>query len=292
VIAFFSGLIERATQGATGLQRRPRSLFEPAVASDGTALEGVLQIMPPDLDARVDPVERGDASAAPRRELAPGGESIERAPGLDSSADAARPDRSAPADSVSHAARPAGHQPPRASTALLAGAAIDPSRFEIQRDELEPVTRLEPRAPQPVHRPGSGTPLPPPSRDSARPYRSPDGVARNPRVSEAAAAGADRTAVALAPAGAVAVPAGTKPQLVPAGPRIPVPPAVILQSAAGSATRPIGGVAPPAPVHVTIGRVEVRASAPAAERPPARRSAAGPRLTLDDYLNGRRRGAR
>jgi hypothetical protein len=47
--------------------------------------------------------------------------------------------------------------------------------------------------------------------------------------------------------------------------------------------------AEPQPVHITIGRIDVRAVAPQAQqpRPPAKPKAAPP-LALDDYLRGKR----
>jgi hypothetical protein len=62
--------------------------------------------------------------------------------------------------------------------------------------------------------------------------------------------------------------------------------------AAAVASRRTAGGPAPAPetvVRVTIGRIEVRAAAPAAPRAPTQAArSAGPRLTLEEYL--RRRG--
>jgi hypothetical protein len=70
-------------------------------------------------------------------------------------------------------------------------------------------------------------------------------------------------------------------------------PAPIVRSTVDRGPRSNGPAAPPpAPVHVTIGRIEVRATTPAADRPPVRRPAPQPRLSLEDYLSGRRGGAR
>jgi hypothetical protein len=49
--------------------------------------------------------------------------------------------------------------------------------------------------------------------------------------------------------------------------------------------------APPA-IHITIGRVEVRAVAPAAAAVAAPRAAGRPRLSLEDYLKERSGGRR
>jgi len=52
---------------------------------------------------------------------------------------------------------------------------------------------------------------------------------------------------------------------------------------------PASGAAVPPPIQITIGRLEIRASTPAPS-PAPRRRIAGPRLSLDDYLQARSRG--
>jgi hypothetical protein len=114
-------------------------------------------------------------------------------------------------------------------------------------------------------------------------------TAQRPEALRAAALGHSDAAEAAArrparPAVAVARRVETEVQLG----REPVP-AVRRQRAAGERTPGTGHAAPPPPViHVTIGRVEVRAAPP---RPlaaaPAPRPAA-PKLSLDEYLRSRR----
>jgi hypothetical protein len=135
-----------------------------------------------------------------------------------------------------------------------------------------------------------------PPRVAAPTYlaRRADGVIGGPfRTRKDPAAVDELFAAAPAPPITADLPPGTNVPLLGSGPRVPGLPASIVHSSSGRVPRLNGGdEPPPAPVHVTIGRIEVRASAPAAERQPVRRSPAGPRMSLDDYLNGRRRGSR
>jgi hypothetical protein len=82
--------------------------------------------------------------------------------------------------------------------------------------------------------------------------------------------------------------------LLQSEPRLSVLPALLARSQASPRALQSNGLEapPPAPVHVTIGRIEVRATSPAADRPPARRPPAGPRMTLENYLNRPRGGSR
>lgn len=72
----------------------------------------------------------------------------------------------------------------------------------------------------------------------------------------------------------------------------PSRPTVLLAKARidSAARREAPSAAAPAPVQISIGRVEIRAVATIAERPRAVGPAA-PRLSLDDYLRGRNNGA-
>jgi hypothetical protein len=297
---FLAGLVERATLRAPALERRPRSLFEPVVAKGGVAIERLGQATPDDPDDRRDPVERDDPPSTGRGELAADGDPVARAPRLASSAEAAQPHRGMPAAPAFSAARPAGNEPRLASVAEAPRGELEPGAWlEAPRDELEPVTRLDRlpaaaawRQPPPLERQ-----LPPmPPRGAAPPdlARRVDAVTRRPsHARKAPPERDDLPAIVPAPSIPGALPAGTHAPLLRPGIHIPGPPALIVQASAGRGSRLNGGEAmPPAPVHVTIGRIEVRASAPAAERPPVRRSPAGPRMSLDDYLNGRRRGSR
>lgn len=72
------------------------------------------------------------------------------------------------------------------------------------------------------------------------------------------------------------------------------PPAVLLARAQSAAKTPGASFAPPAPapVHISIGRVEVRASTTNTERKPLAAKSATPQLKLEDYLRERSRSAR
>ena len=163
---------------------------------------------------------------------------------------------------------------------------------------LESVARLDTAVAallvqRPPRKVGPETPIS--ARGSTQPYplEHIDGLEHPPRGRSSLVA-ADESAAA----GPALTPnsgplAGTNAPLLRSGPRIPGPSASIVRSHAGPrAPQPNDVMAtPPAPVHVTIARIEVRASAPA-DRPPAHRPPAGPRLSLDAYLNGRRGGSR
>jgi hypothetical protein len=290
---FLAGLVERATLRAQVLDRRSRSLFEPvtpAVAAP-MAVDGAAWAHPGDLDDGSDLAARDEASRALRRELAAGGDPGRRAFRHESStAVDARPHLGMPAAAAPRRARPAGDAP---WPAVFAGA---------RRDENEPGAR--PGAPLDtmlatalVVPPGSPAPRPAPMLARMPAHgspRTPGGIAySSARARTAPPAGSGAAATALPPLATGDVLAGASALLLRSGPRIPAPPASIVRSLEGRGPRSNESVATsPAPVHVTIGRIEVRASAPATDRPPVRRGTPRPRMTLDDYLNGRRGGSR
>lgn len=68
---------------------------------------------------------------------------------------------------------------------------------------------------------------------------------------------------------------------------------VLARSQSAEVARRAQTAAPaPAPVQITIGRVEVRAASGAPERAPRPTGPAAPRLSLDDYLRQRNTGVR
>jgi hypothetical protein len=297
---FLAGLVERATLRTPVLERRPRALFEPVAAQGRVAIEGIASAAPDDLEGRIDPVARGNSSSVLRRERAVGGDPGARAPRLESSAEAVHPYRGAPAAPAFSAARQPSNEPRLASAAVSPHGEHEPvAPLDAQRDEIDPVTRRDTMPATALRgqpRPSERRLPPTPPWVAAQPYlaRRTDGGLRGPsRAGKGPTAVDELFEAASASPTTADLPAGTNVPLLRSGPHIPGLPASIVHSSSGRVPRLNGGGEPsPAPVHVTIGRIEVRASAPAAERPPVRRSPAGPRMSLDDYLNGRRRGSR
>jgi hypothetical protein len=322
---FFAGLVGRAAQRVPVLERRPRSRFEP-VASRGPAIEldGAAPADADDLDGVTDGRDgpAGEPSGARRREPAAGRASV-RVPPLDGAAAPAPLALASPAvlarevqpEAIDEPAAVARLEPALASRSISAPAAIP----------LAPVDRLEPAhagaapefaAPE-LHRPlraavtpsvrpslaepAAVTPIPRGARHgSAATSGSPS--AASPRFATHATHAPqaprdvdgqpDRSAV---PGGPGAPALRTLPSLLApraASPLAQAAPAPIARPAVDRGTRPNGpaAVSPP-PIHVTIGRIEVRATTPAADRP-IRRAPPQPRLSLEDYLSGRRGGAR
>ena len=311
---FLAGLVERATLRVPVLERRPRSLFEP-VAQGGVAIEGVAPATPDrrderderderdGRDGRMAPVEHEASSGALHRGPVTGGDLGSRPARRESSAEPAPRDRGMPAVSALEVARLTRNEQGLAGAAVVHHGESEPAaRIEVQRGELEPVARI-------VTTPATALRVPSPPAERRLPLVPPQvfaqsslaGRAGDVRHSPARA----QTALPAAPgfstvtlsSSTADAPSATNARLVRSRAHIPADPALpawMVRSHAGPrASQGNATVAsPPAPVHVTIGRIEVRASAPAADRPPARRSPAGPRLSLDDYLNGRRRGSR
>ena len=168
----------------------------------------------------------------------------------------------------------------------------------IAHRDVEPTARLVPSLAIALpERPRRDQGAQPQQRSTGRlqrhaPALDGDAVRGTPRASAARAASPDPATAAPALAAHGGAPATNAPVLR-SGPRVPGPSALLVQSQRPADLSRIGGIAAaaPPPVHVTIGRLEVRANGPGADRPPARRSA-GPKLTLDDYLHGRRGGSR
>jgi hypothetical protein len=290
---FLLGLVERATLRAAVLERRPRSLFEPTappVAGLGP-IDGAEQTESDGIDPRTGP-SRGSAPASlPHREPAADGGPAAGSTRIESSREAEAPPS---------LGRPAA---PASSPAGSAGGEPQPVRSTTPRpDELEQGPRHEAAL-------ATAIPLPPPARGRGRlptPARRPPqaqaasiehaaGAAHAPLHGRGAwPASADPAITGPAPTPPGGPPATASMPVLSPGPRIPGPPPVLVRSQAGPGAQQPNGIAaaPPAPVHVTIGRVEVRAALPAVERSPVRRPPAGPRMTLDDYLHGRRGGSR
>jgi len=317
---FLAGLIERATLSAPVLERRPRSLFEPLEPSmEPIALDGAELAEPADLDLDLDermgPSQRHEAASLPRPERATGdgpkppslrsvsapAEEVPPPPGGPASpAEEVPPPTGSPASLVFSPARHVSGEP----RLVLPAAArhVELERFTEPHEPHETTPAPARPLPSPAR---DRAPLPMPARLSAQrsPIRHDAGAthepprARNaqpPRARNVQPPRADSLLTGPAPTAVDPPLVQASVPLLPSGPRLPVPPALLARSQAAPRALQSNGLAapPPAPVHVTIGRVEVRATSPAADRPPARRPPAGPRMTLEKYLNGQRGGSR
>jgi len=291
---FFAGLVERATLRAPVLERRPRSLFEPVAG----AVNGLVATDRAEQAERGDPDGFGDRPRPPAEQddssVGSGGEpATSGAPG----ARLTRLERST-AETPHHLDNPV------ASASSPARHAGDEQRLVLattsQHGKHEQFTRLETTL-------ATALPLQFSARENGHPPRlalmstqpyppkhATDVAHGPPHARSVQPASADSLTTGPAPTTIGGPPARTSVPLLQAGPHIPGPPALLVRSQGGpGALQPNGIVAtPPAPVHVTIGRIEVRANPPAADRTPVRRPPAGPRMSLDDYLNGRRGGSR
>jgi len=276
--AFLAGLVDRAQGRAPVLERRPRALFEPQRP----------------LPARVDEIEPeaavdwpAPAASPPRSEPQTIGQPIDRPGGPVA---AARPQ----APSSREPAPPPTRKEPVPTQAASIAAALRPLPRLAESAEVErPRSVHGPAAPEPTGDPGR---LPSRRSEAAGAASATAAVRLKPA---AAVAHEPRSPVAPRPAAAVAatvqhlhqhstIVTTRTSRATPASAR----PAVLLAKAAqqGPARRePAAAVNAPPPVQITIGRVEVRALQPAAERARPGTPAA-PRLSLDDYLR-RRSGA-
>jgi len=297
---FLTGLVERATLRAAVLERRPRSLFEPVAGSvDGpvygpAAIDGADPAAPSELDECVGRAARDDSPSPPGREPATGGDPGADLPRIEQPEAADAPRR--PARSVAPglpAWRPVGD-------AGGEGFAAPPHGDREPAAWLEPAPRGEPALAPALRGPRSSRngrrqpPMPVRAAAQPQPLEHGDEVGQGPpRARHAHAAAAGSPTAAPAPATTAGPARGTRAPLLGAGPYLAGALTSIVRSHAGPhAPRSNAAAEPLAPVHVTIGRIEVRAAAQAVERPIPRRPAAPPRMSLDAYLNRRRGGSR
>lgn len=256
---FLTRLAERSLGVGEVVQPRPASLFDPRGAVDAPTLVGDLEVVERRIAVRPSqtPAQRAAAPqpaegprAAAERLPAPPPGAVD-APGPVESSGGSEP------HSAQTAAAASAPPPPSVAPALAAEAAGDDARppAPVPTTVVVQATRVELREPDgtPPERPrrrAHTAQVPPPSV----PARPPDGGERELAASSSPAA------------------------LEPDWRNAPPAPA---QARAPAAETPV--------VHVTIGRVDVRAVLPA---PPPERAAPRhrPRLTLDEYLrkDGRR----
>ena len=278
-------IIERAENRAPVVQRRPRALFEAGpVSNDLLTTEVAVET---ERDARVDThaptfvPERRPADRPSRHAHRPIEQSEPRA-----AASPARP------VSVRAAETPPTPRPEREVEVLEPTRHTPPEQIETPRPLPTPI------ASRAVDRHVAHRPV---QRDAA-PIESPPPIVQK-RVRETSAPALDEprrlTRAVATPIPTVPV-RSTRPETkiqTPTAPRATAIPTRRESAAVLFAkSRSVKSAAPqvsvaPAPVHISIGRVEVRATAaPHATARPAK--SAGPRLKLDDYLNDRDRGGR
>lgn len=290
--AFLAGLVDRAQGRVTVLERRPRALFEPAV---------------PHVDVAAAQVDATDAREPADRSTTP------------------PPNRDA--DRVARPSHPARQPPPDTTHRRDAAARIEPQAAAPRADgDRQRASPTMPAAPPTLRHPAATTragndataplrertrstatalresPATTPARPATPPPSRPLGPAAAPTREPMPTLG--RAAVAEhvpRPAAASAVPRVTTVASAvltrPATPAYAHPAVQLARArAAAPAQREAPAAVAPTPVHISIGRVEVRAvAAPAAQRTRGAHPATSPgepRLSLDDYLRQRHGAAR
>ncbi|HJV61283.1 MAG TPA: hypothetical protein VJ743_10090 [Albitalea sp.] len=249
---FLAGLVDRAEGRAPVLQRRPRALFEPAAGAGSSA----------------EPLEQNLAFASAPASAREVGDRAEPAP---------------PALGRSHDPRAGERSAVHAEQRDLPRAALLPEAPPSRRMPVAAPAHAEPR-------PLYAKPEPP----QARPLQ----VITTRTVLRELRPAAPPT---LAPQGPVSARHADVPAPPAASPsprnvdRTPAPPAAVLLAKAQSLAvvrHERQPRAAPAPVQISIGRVEVRAIGTSGERGSRASGPSAPRLSLDDYLRQRNGASR
>ena len=269
---FLTHLIDRAAGRGSLLERRPRSLFEPAGAGGAAALEEQHDEVTANLP-RAATLQRDAVEMA-------------AAPGVNPPAPAATIAARPPADAIQSPAVP--RKPKGAMSAIVERAEPPPPLQVPVRETVlhteRTTTVLEARAAaNPAAMADTAAPK---SRRSAKSAME---AAMEPPPARARQGEGDGD-----PPRAPALRAAQRrdpPQLAPAErPQRQAAAAVLIAKAQAGPKAPLpAAAAAPAPVQISIGRVEVRAHSATEPRPrPA--AAAAPKLKLDDYLRQRSGG--
>lgn len=281
---FLSGLIERASGAAPMLERRTRSLFEPEPGAAATPVSTAM--------------ESSETVESPPPLLSPATRSNQAVPAVPTPAARAAAENTGP--------DPAPPRRRRAAPAIEAAAVgSEPAPVPLPPPALKPATlrtRFEPRADAaPLEHPPAAVAAPPvTSVLKAKPMAAPavvephtpvekPALRREPRKPEAGEDPSLRLRALTRPRPEpAALPQTAHP--VPESQRA-VAPSVLLARVAQRSLPQAEPANQPPPVHISIGRVEVRAASGAPERSRERKPG-GPRLSLDDYLRGRNGGGR
>ena len=289
---FLSGLLDRAFERAPVLERRRASLFEPTagVGRMGSVFSADGAQMPDEsTESNVESFEETPVThsvSRPRRVAPPPGSALEsRRDNSGNVPDSDERHSLHPAHPVAEGGEENRGAPEKAATASAQNsskevrdkAVLSPKRETRAENVLvtEAVVRAE--ALHPIPSPRAAQPAMA-NIESSRP-EGPDFAPARPRPDSASAADTRNSAATPDRASRPALPTVTiQPAILPA-PRawaqMQRPPALIVR-------REI----PAAPtIHVTIGRIEVRAASPTAPARAARTSE--PKLTLQDYLQSR-----
>lgn len=290
---YFSALLERGAGGLPVLERRPRSLFEPLAGRSAAAPRGADERHASELLGASLASPRGHSAAPPAARQEP-----TTARWADEAPAPARRDEAVAAQAHSEPAAPQAELLlPRPVPMIARREASETQRSDravrvpsVQHqatarriDALVSSRESVPLRSSSLHSSSSRSPAsrshagPDDQRLGEAPPSPPKPMAESSREPVPAAATATRAGVGLAPMQA-------------SGPR----PAVLLarsQNAAVSRRDAQGVAGSPAPVQISIGRVEIRAVQAPVDTP-RQAGPAAPRLSLDAYLRSRNGAAR
>ncbi|HYT16154.1 MAG TPA: hypothetical protein VEL80_07210 [Burkholderiales bacterium] len=288
---FLGNLIARAAQRASVLERRQHALFEPVAPWAGP--------VPATIDRAADPYAQEATFSSPRPSRTPAAEAAEEQPDADVS-------QAAGEVPLPHTAERKGlESPPRPAPRRTAQARTIETASPVSTRTARAIPSAEPAIDSGAEDRVARNPRPVLPKTDPLPYR-PSIVYESSNVAEGRPTLIPESqpypraetlrAEALRPSSPITqgreFSDAAKNLLAPAVPRIThaVQLAKAIQPSPGNRSLASANSAPPS-VHVTIGRVEVRAVA-AAERATARTAKpAAPRLTLDDYLRERSKSA-
>lgn len=278
---FLGHLLDRAEGRLPRLERRQRSLFEPPVAWSAASV--------PDLHSEVE--------AAPFSPPQPERREATINPSLRQSPLVTPP----PGPTARETLRTTTVVTPAPSVVAAAALAATPAPAEGRSSQKTVDPFAYKAAPRSVTAPAPPTLLP------ASPLRTPTAATvqpseriadrtpapKAPEMSRPLVRERNRPAEAAPPTPrqATQVPVQTPPAALRVPQRRDNTPAILMARAQSTPRTALPAAAPaaPAPVHISIGRVEVRAQAPTAERPSRQARGNGPQLKLEDYLRERSR---
>lgn len=265
---FLAALVARTEGQLPLLERRPRALFEPA---QGLALAASAELtLGREGDSPIDPTI-SESLRRSAQEGSPATTGDLPAPPPQST----RETTTQPVEAMTSPQRRA--TPPRQpvlSESTVEPAPLPPTPQSTRKFEPAPVATLQTVAAAPTRRP-------PAIHEDAKPGR---------RVDEAAPSIASDVQSTSLPTTAASRPSGALERR-PTSSNLPI--IARANANVAPARRPATAAAPamPASVHISIGRVEIRAVTTAAEKPRTSTPAA-PRLSLDDYLRARNGASR
>ena len=291
---FLLSLVDRAAGRMPTLERRPRALFESTATrtSREAAAGGGFDELSDDAALFEDRAVTAPPAAATAMPHEPHQRTIHIEPPRDTNVNRHKPDS---AEQAARAITPAVTRP---AVVAAETVALQKSRVETPKATLPPAPPRSMNSP--IALPGptpnaavaiATTPAPRPApRTETKMLSEQPGRTRSRPHEDRAFPGPERTPrmVASPPHPSTASKAEKFAM------KRDTPPAVLLARAQSAAKTPAASFAPPAPapVHISIGRVEVRASTANTERKSRAAKSATPQLKLEDYLRERSRSAR